>query len=143
VIRILFDTNVILDRLLAREPFATEARDLWRACEDGRCVGYVAAIGLTTAWYIGRKQVGAAPARQQLIDLLTILRVAPVDGPVLETALAGPIADFEDGVQLAAAVATGLDVIVTRNGDDFFGSTIPILTPADALKKVNAPTDDG
>jgi predicted nucleic acid-binding protein len=49
--RILLDTNVLLDFLLAREPFATEAREIWLACEQGRCTGYLAAISVTNIWY--------------------------------------------------------------------------------------------
>ncbi len=42
--------------------------------------------------------------------------------------------DFEDAVQLAAAMASGLDAIVTRNGDDYTLAPIPILTPTEFLR---------
>jgi predicted nucleic acid-binding protein len=44
MIRVLLDTDVVLDFLLAREPFAQEARAIWIACEQQRCAGYVSAI---------------------------------------------------------------------------------------------------
>lgn len=49
--RVLLDTNVLLDFLLAREPFASDARGIWLACEQGRCTGYLAAISVTNIWY--------------------------------------------------------------------------------------------
>jgi predicted nucleic acid-binding protein len=68
--RILLDTNVLLDFLLAREPFAIEAREIWLACEEGRCTGFLAAISVTNIWYIGRRIVGTDVAREHVANLL-------------------------------------------------------------------------
>ena len=137
--RVLLDTNVVLDFLLAREPFATAAREIWLACEEQRCTGYLAAISVTNIWYIGRKMVGAEAARQHVADLLQVLQVCPVDFKVLAAARDSGIADFEDGVQVAAALAAGLDALVTRNGDDFVGAALRVLTPAEFLAQLPAP----
>ncbi|RRR76278.1 MAG: PIN domain-containing protein [Candidatus Viridilinea halotolerans] len=137
--RVLIDANILLDLILAREPFANEARAIWIACEQGRCVGFVAAISVTTIWYVGRRQVGFAIARQRVAELLSILRVAPVDALVLQQALASALTDFEDAVQLASALRLGLDAIVTRNSKDFVGATLPILTPAEFLARLAPP----
>jgi hypothetical protein len=59
----LLDTNVVLDPLLNRAPFATAAAELWEACRAGRCAGYVSAIAPPTIYSIGRRQVGAAARR--------------------------------------------------------------------------------
>lgn len=134
--RVLLDTNVLLDLVLAREPYAADARLIWIACEQGRCAGFVAAIGVTTIWYVGRRQVGASIARQRVAELLATLHIAPVDGSVLVAAQASALTDFEDAVQLTAALAVGLDAIVTRNGSDFASSPVPVLTPADFLARL-------
>jgi predicted nucleic acid-binding protein len=141
--RVLLDTNVLLDFLLAREPFASDARGIWLACEQGRCTGYLAAISVTNIWYIGRKSVGMEAARQHVADLLRVIEVCPVDFEVLATARDSAIADFEDAVQVAAAVASGLDAIVTRNGGHFAGSPLPILTPAEFLAQLSATPSTG
>ncbi|WP_129629877.1 type II toxin-antitoxin system VapC family toxin [Candidatus Oscillochloris fontis] len=133
MIRVLIDTNVLLDLLLAREPFATDARAIWIACEEGRCIGFVAAISVTTIWYIGRKQIGLSAARQHIAHILTTLRVAPVDASVLNVAQASSIVDFEDAVQASSAAALGIEMIVTRNGGDFAGTSLKVLTPAQFL----------
>jgi predicted nucleic acid-binding protein len=73
--RVLLDINVLLDFLLAREPFATEAREIWLACEQERCTGYLAAISVTNIWYIGRRLVGTDAARQHVADLLRVMLV--------------------------------------------------------------------
>jgi predicted nucleic acid-binding protein len=127
----------------AREPFAVAAREIWLACEQGRYTGYIAAISVTNIWYIGRRIVGAPAARQHITDLLQVLQVCPVDFSVLAVARDSGISDFEDAVQVAAAVASGLDAIVTRNGVDFAGASLPVLTPAEFLTQLSAmpPTD--
>ncbi len=134
--RILLDTNVLLDFLLAREPFATEAREIWLACEHGCCTGYLAAISVTNIWYIGRRIVGTDAAHQHIADLLQVIQVCPVDFNVLAAACDSGIADFEDAVQVAAAMASSLDAIVTRNGNDFAGAALPVLTPAEFLTQL-------
>lgn len=136
--RVLLDTNVLLDFLLAREPFSAEAREVWLACEQSRCAGYLAAISVTNIWYIGRRIVGTDIARRHVADLLQVIQVCAVDFNVLATARDSGIADFEDAVQVAAAVASGLDAIVTRNGGDFAGAALPVLTPAEFLTQLAA-----
>jgi predicted nucleic acid-binding protein len=136
--RILIDTNVLLDLVFAREPFAADARALWIACEQGQCVGYVAAISVTTIWYIGRRQVGVNIARQRVGEILATLQVAAVDATVLYQAQASAMADFEDAVQASSAHAAGLDAIVTRNGKDFVGSPIRVMTPTEVLAHLTA-----
>ena len=137
--RVLLDTNVVLDFLLAREPFAADARAIWIACEQGRCSGYLAAISVTTIWYIGRRMVGAEAARQHIGDMLEVLEVCAVDGRVLALARDSDLADFEDAVQVAAAAQAGLDAIVTRNAQDFAGGALPVLTPAAFLAQLVPP----
>lgn len=51
------------------------------------------------------------------------------------TAYESAISDFEDGVQIAAAISMGLNIIVTRNTDDYTGSLIPTLTPTRFLSR--------
>ncbi|MFM6021482.1 MAG: PIN domain-containing protein, partial [Dolichospermum sp.] len=49
-------------------------------------------------------------------------------------ALQSPIKDFEDAVTSAAAIAAGVEIIVTRNKVDFVGSLVPALSPEEFLK---------
>jgi predicted nucleic acid-binding protein len=140
MMRILLDTDVILDFLLARDPFATDARAIWIACEQQRCIGYISAITPINTYYIGRKLVGSAAARQHVADLLHVLHVCAVDFAILSDAQARSMSDFEDAVQVSAAMASGLDAIVTRNGDDYTSAPIPIMTPAEFLRALQTDT---
>jgi predicted nucleic acid-binding protein len=132
--RILIDTNVVLDFLLQRDPFFQDAERLFQAISQDRVVGYVTATTLTDIFYIARRHTKSIEkARLAVSETLTAMAVCPVDRGVLETALSSNCADFEDAVQIFSAVAQGLDAIVTRNQKDFIGSNLPIYSPTELL----------
>ena len=136
-LRVLLDVDVVLDVLTRREPFFQDSAALLAACETGRCDGLVAAHTVTTLWYLLAKYHDAAYARGRLSDLLRIVRVAAVDEDVIERALVGALADFEDSVQMAAATTAAADYLVTRNLADFSGGPIPALAPAEFVTLVD------
>ncbi|NJL54729.1 PIN domain-containing protein [bacterium] len=135
--KILIDTNVILDFLLQREPFFQDAERLFQAIGDGEVVGYVTATTLTDIFYIARRHTQSLDkAKQAVAETLTAMAVCPVDRDILEAALNFNCQDFEDAVQICSAVAQGLNAIVTRNAKDFSGSSLPIYSPADLLTQL-------
>jgi predicted nucleic acid-binding protein len=129
-LRVLVDTNVVLDHLLLREPWHGEAQPFWQAHDSGRVVGYLPASTLTDIFYIGRRLVGLERARQAVSQCLDQFGLVPVYRAVLQAALALPGADFEDNVQIACAEFAGLDIIVTRNAADFRHASLPVVAPA-------------
>jgi predicted nucleic acid-binding protein len=135
--RALFDTNVILDVFLRRDPFVTAAAALWQANEDKSFEGYVSGITPVTLFYIAAKIKGAQAARTAVRELLDTFRVCPIDTTILQSALALPLRDYEDAVQLASASASQMDAIVTRDTRDYAGATLPVLTPQDFLDQLN------
>ncbi|MDO8880657.1 MAG: PIN domain-containing protein [Coriobacteriia bacterium] len=136
--RILFDTNVVLDVLLAREPHAAVAAQLLTLVDNGRIEGVISATTVTTIHYIAARSVGAAAAARHLGELLEMFDVACVDRPVLRAALPLDFPDFEDAVLHEAARAASADAIVTRNLKDFGQADIPVLEPRELLAAVTA-----
>jgi predicted nucleic acid-binding protein len=63
-VKILIDTNVVLDLLLEREPFVETAIALFDQIEQGNLEGAIAATTITNIFYIIRKAEGreASPA---------------------------------------------------------------------------------
>lgn len=61
--RALLDTNIVLDFLLDRPPFAEAAAAIWDALAQKRFEGYVSAITPVNLFYIARKLKGAEMAR--------------------------------------------------------------------------------
>ena len=127
--RVLYDTNVLLDVLLKREPHFSASAAALDAVGQGKVEGYIAGHAVTTLAYLFQRQLGPAKSKSVLSGLLSRMRVAPVTDAVIRQALAGTFNDFEDAVSHAAAQEAGVSVIVTRNIRDFAKSTIPVVLP--------------
>jgi len=137
-VRVLFDTNVVLDVLLDREPHAEDATRLLSLVDQGGSDGVVCATTVTTIHYLAARAVGHTEASRHVADLLALFDVAPVDGRVLRSALGAAFSDFEDAVLHEAAVACGASAIVTRNGKDFGAASLAVLAPSELLAAVLA-----
>ena len=134
--RVLIDTNVILDILQKREPFFTDSyRALRRALEnDAECL--ISASAATDIFYVLRKSLGSAQQAKEHIDQLAqVVSFADVQGMDIHTALMRAMPDFEDAVVDAVAEQSGASYILTRNIKDFTGSVVPAILPADFLNK--------
>ena len=136
--KVLFDTNVVLDHLLGREPFVSNAEQLLNLVDTGRIDGIICSTTATTIHYLASKAVGAPAAMEYLRQLLAIFDVATVDRDVLKGALDLGFSDFEDAVLHEAACKAGAVAIVTRNGKDFTRSALPVFDPAELLAAVYA-----
>ncbi len=139
--KVLLDTDVILDLVLDRAPFAEDASAIWLAHEEQRITAYIAAITPINVFYIVRKIKGSATAHESVGLLLTTLQICFIDHDVLQQAVHLKMSDFEDATQVASALTANLDVIVTRNTDDFSASPIPVLTPKELLARLTQGTD--
>jgi predicted nucleic acid-binding protein len=127
-LKILLDTNIVLDVLMDRMPFADAAIELFSKVEDGAIIGYLCGTTITTVYYLASKTLGSARARKEIQKLLGLFEVAPVNRFVLESALAVDFNDFEDAIIHEAACHVGADAIITRNPKDFKKSRITIYT---------------
>ncbi|TAF57854.1 MAG: PIN domain-containing protein [Oscillatoriales cyanobacterium] len=141
--RVLIDTNIVLDLLLQREPFFQDADLLFQAIDAGQVIGYVTATTLTDIFYISRKHTRSVDqARQAVSEMLTAMVICPIDRAVLELAFNSGLVDFEDAVQIFGAVAQGLDVILTRDNRGFLSSPIPVLSVQDLLQQLGEQNRD-
>lgn len=112
MMRVLLDTNIIMDALLAREPFAGQAAAIWEAHEEERFTGYLSAITPVTIFYVARKMVQKKAAVRMIKSIIETFEISPVNSTVLRLALDLESSDFEDAIQIANAIADGLDMIV-------------------------------
>jgi len=134
--RVLLDTNVILDAMLQRAPWHHEADAILQAAAMGQVTCAATALSLATSFYVGRKVVGNTAARSAVQRYLAAFAILPIDKQTLLDADALPGKDFEDNILIAAAVTAALDAIVTRNLADFAHSPIPAWAPAELLKRL-------
>jgi predicted nucleic acid-binding protein len=135
--KVLIDTNVLLDFLLEREPFKKDAEELFAAIDSGQIIGYVTATTLTDIFYIARKHTRSLElAREAVSSTLETMTICPIDRNVLEAAFTSGLTDFEDAVQIYSAITQNLDAIVTRDAKGFVSSTIPVYSVQELLKRL-------
>ncbi len=139
--RVLFDTNVLLDHLLDREPFVDAAERLLSLVDSGRIDGVICSTTATTIHYLVVKAVGVSAATEYPRKLLAIFDVACVDRETLLGAIEADFSDFEDAVLHEAACSSGAAAIVTRNGKDFAKSRLPVFDPVEMLAAVFADSE--
>jgi predicted nucleic acid-binding protein len=142
-VRVLIDTNIVLDFLLQRDPFFQDADLLFQAIDAGEVIGHVTATTLTDIFYIAHRHTrNLEQARQAVSETLTVMVICPVDRAVLELAFDSGLDDFEDAVQIFGAVAQDLEAIVTRDTQGFLSPPIPVLSIQELLRQVRQQNND-
>lgn len=136
--RVLLDTNVVLDVLLEREPHADGAAQLFALADAGFIEGVLCATTVTTVHYIAARAVGPKRAEGLVRELLDLFAVAPVDAHVLNRAFDLGFDDYEDAVLHEAARAAGATAVCTRNTADFAKALLPIFSPLELLSAIRA-----
>lgn len=132
--KILIDTNIIIDILQKREPFFTYSfLAIQKAISDEiECL--LSASAATDIYYIMKKALGSDnKARDELMYLSMMVNFTDVLGSDIQAALLSPLSDFEDAVVDAIAARTGASYILTRNHKDFDRSNVPAITPKEFL----------
>lgn len=124
--KLLLDTNVVLDVILARAPWDADAVLLLDAISRGHATGFVAGHAVTTVHYIVERARGHMAAITAVGDLLQLVDVVALDRADFQRALSLGLADYEDAVQAAAYLRIGADALVTRNPRDF--KRAPVVT---------------
>jgi predicted nucleic acid-binding protein len=128
-VKILIDTNVILDLALERQPYHVAAERILEASDFERFHLFISASMVTDIYYVLRKQIGKQNAWNYLRDLFVSVDVCQVDKRSVLQALSSTFSDFEDAVQYFAALDSGIEMILTRNPGDFPGSSVPVIDP--------------
>ena len=137
--KIAFDTNVILDAIESRADYKT-AQALILAVAREQISGMVAGSSVTDIYYIAKKHIGDAAAREAISNLLTVFDVACVDGEICGDALDLPMPDYEDAVLACCAARAAADYIVTRDQDFLDAESCPVerIAPAALLAVLSA-----
>ncbi len=129
--RVLLDTNVILDVWLAREPFWRDSASVLAKAETKKIEGWICPTTITTLHYLGRKIIGEKKTRELLKQLIKICKVGKMSKETFSRALESEVSDFEDAVIESVSIGCGIDVIATRNTSNFRKSQIPAKEPSE------------
>lgn len=132
--KVLIDTNVLLDFYCKREDFYQNAADIFDLACNTEIELWVSSISFVNFFYITRKEYTIEQRYEILRGLMEICYIASTNQKVLADALSAIIPDFEDMVQYHSARHVSADCIVTRNVKDFASVNIPVLTPQQFLE---------
>ena len=133
--KLLIDTNVVLDVLLRREPFFRTAAEVLNLTQRDEVREYVSASAITDIYYIANKQMKDRDAVRDLLKrLLMVVSVVAVSEREIQNALNLAWGDFEDSVQYSVALLNEMDGIVTRNPSDYQEANMRIWLPEQTLE---------
>ena len=137
--RLLIDTNILLDFLLDRAPYADDAEAIWHLCESGSTDGFVSALSFANLTYIMRKALTPEQIENLLRRIGLFFRFASLTENDLQRAAVLCWKDFEDAVQYATAERLHADCIITRNVIGYGNAGIPALTPKEFVESADLP----
>lgn len=138
--RVFVDTNVYIDYILEREPFFQGAASVFSYASDGVIDLFVSTLTFTTANFIcvDRFKMNREVMAMKVNGHKEFLHVEPIIQDDVYQAYENDWKDYEDGVQYLCAKRCNSDYIVTRNGNDFKMSDIPVLSPDELLDILEA-----
>jgi predicted nucleic acid-binding protein len=133
------DTNIIIDAIIAREPFKEKSQEIIRSVSKREFKGAITASTITDIYYIANKffkdREKTISEIKKLFVLFDIITVTKED---CLRAFETKIQDYEDSLLSVCAVKWKADFIITRNSTDFSNSIISIISPEEFLEKLEA-----
>jgi len=133
--KVLIDTNVILDVLCNRQGFVEDASKIFKFCEINKIEGYISAISVPNIVYIMRKELNAEKTKEILEQLSLIFKIADLKSDDLKKAANLMFNDYEDALQSACASRIKANYIITRNIKDFTNSKVTAIKPSELLER--------
>jgi predicted nucleic acid-binding protein len=135
--RVILDTNVLVDAAVRGRPYHREAVRLIDFVEQGRLSGVLTPLSLGTLWYLGTDVYDTDP-RPLIQDLSQLMDLAPMGRAVLGRALDyDPDTDFEDMYLAEAGLSAGAEGIATRNASDFAPTELTAYHPRELVQMLS------
>ncbi|NJL37310.1 MAG: PIN domain-containing protein [Leptolyngbyaceae cyanobacterium SM1_4_3] len=137
--KVLIDTNILVDVALDRNPFFDQSEQIVRLAEQRQIEGYISASTFSDLYYVIRRVKGRDWTFQFLQQMSAICQIATVDQAVISMALTLNFRDFEDAIQYSTAVVNQLDAIATRNPQDFAEAALQVMAPDALIQTLTSP----
>ena len=135
MVKILIDTDVILDFFFDREPFSENAAKILSLCESKEIKGFVTPVIISNVYYILRQTAKHEKVIEKLKMLVSITEILVINKDSILQALNSDFKDFENALQnYSAELYKEIDIIITRNTKDYKNSLLGVMTPDNYLK---------
>ena len=131
---IFVDSDIVLDLLCKRQPFYPFSAEIFTLGDTKKITLFTTPLVFANMFYILRKTLGTAPAKELLRKLRMILNIIPIEARTVDLALNSDFSDFEDGLQYFAARTEKIPLLLTRNIKDYKIKGIIVQTPEEYLK---------
>ena len=131
--RILLDTNIVLDIALGRVPYLSDSADVFKEIDNESIYAFVTATTITDIYYVAKREKGHPITIDFISNLIEIVDVIGIDREIVKASLISDFADFEDAIQSVSSRLNGIDYIITRNHKDFIKSEISAVSPKELL----------
>ncbi|MDY5982440.1 MAG: PIN domain-containing protein [Anaeroplasma sp.] len=135
--KVLIDTNVILDVLYKREGFYEDSLKIWKLCETRKIDGYISALSIPNIVYILRRELDPEKTLEVINNINLVFKIYDLKSEIIMQAAEKKTKDYEDALQMVTAQKLKASFIVTRNIKDFTGSKIIAVKPSELLERVD------
>ena len=134
--KVIIDTNVVMDVLLNRPAFFGDSRKVFELAERGRIAGCISASAITDVFYIAGRQIKDTETLYQAVEMLaSLFAFVPVTRAMIGQALTLRWKDFEDAVQFVVAKENDAAYIITRDPTGYETLDTPCISPTDFISR--------
>lgn len=135
--KVLIDTNVVLDVLYKREGFYEDSLKIWKLCETRKIDGYISALSIPNIVYILRRELDPEKTLEVINNINLVFKIYDLKSEIIMQAAEKKTKDYEDALQMVTAQKLKANFIVTRNIKDFTGSKIIAVKPSELLERLD------
>ena len=135
--KVLIDTNVILDVLYKREGFYEDSLKIWKLCETRKLDGYISVLSIPNIVYILRRELDPEKTLEVINNINLVFKIYDLKSDIIMQAAEKKTKDYEDALQMVTAQKLKASFIVTRNIKDFAGSKIIAVKPSELLERLD------
>ena len=134
--RLFIDSDVILDLVLQREEHFESAQKLFDQFQQGKNILYTSSIIISNMHFMIRKLHDVKIANSSVSFVSKHFKIIDANNDDIENSIQSKFSDFEDGVQYFSALRSKkIDVLVTRNVNDYKYALLPVFTPKQWCKR--------
>lgn len=135
--RAYIDTNILVDLVLSRQEFLSDAQHVFALGYTGEAQLIVSALSFVNTIYLAKKyKFPLDDVCDKLRSIAGFVEVVDLRGQNVVDMLDSGWKDYEDATQHRSAIDEQADCIVTRNTKDYKASIVEVLTPNEFINKI-------
>lgn len=135
--RVLIDTNVILDVLYKRKDFYDDSLRIWKLCETKQLDGYISSLSIPNIVYILRRELDSDKTFDIIKKLSLVFHICDLKEDMILKAAKMRWDDFEDALQIVTAEHIFAQFIISRNLKDFINSNVSAILPCELIGRLD------